>query len=58
MSNASLNANGKVPSTEGRDPAYFSYYAMLQHQVVFKNLVPNASQRKTPGGFVKQRVLF
>ncbi|GBC07493.1 hypothetical protein RclHR1_00750027 [Rhizophagus clarus] len=32
MSNASLNANGKVPSTEGRDPAYFSYYAMLQHQ--------------------------
>ncbi|CAG8449721.1 14264_t:CDS:2 [Acaulospora colombiana] len=22
----------KVPSTEGRDPAYFSYYAMLQHQ--------------------------
>ncbi|CAG8537890.1 3580_t:CDS:2 [Ambispora gerdemannii] len=24
--------NGKVPSTEGRDPAYFSYYAMLQHQ--------------------------
>ncbi|CAG8556282.1 1928_t:CDS:2 [Acaulospora morrowiae] len=25
-------SNGKVPSTEGRDPAYFSYYAMLQHQ--------------------------
>ncbi|CAG8660727.1 22701_t:CDS:2 [Cetraspora pellucida] len=29
--------NGKIPSTEGRDPAYFSYYAMLQHQVVFKH---------------------
>ncbi|CAG8448328.1 421_t:CDS:2 [Funneliformis caledonium] len=31
-SNGPLNASNKAPSTEGRDPAYFSYYAMLQHQ--------------------------
>jgi len=41
-----LNANGKAPSTEGRDPAYFSYYAMLQHQVVFKHLVPKRVSKK------------
>ncbi|CAH1759092.1 12550_t:CDS:2 [Entrophospora sp. SA101] len=29
---ATSSTNGKFPSVEGRDPAYFSYYAMLQHQ--------------------------
>ncbi|CAG8826000.1 11855_t:CDS:1, partial [Racocetra persica] len=42
--------NGKIPSTEGRDPAYFSYYAMLQHQVVFKHsrTVSSNKLKKTP----------
>jgi len=30
---AAGTSNGQLPSTEQRDPAYFSYYAMLQHQV-------------------------
>ncbi|CAG8491028.1 2589_t:CDS:2 [Paraglomus occultum] len=29
---AAGTSNGQLPSTEQRDPAYFSYYAMLQHQ--------------------------
>ncbi|CAG8674079.1 7157_t:CDS:2 [Dentiscutata erythropus] len=47
--------NGKTPSTEGRDPAYFSYYAMLQHQVVFKHsrTVSSNELKKTPAGAQK-----